>query len=573
MRKTSLPPEGKNLRGRSMLKAKNKDAGLCPLRSLNKKSLPLYASFQVPLFSLAILLRNRPDLASGPVALIRSTPDPDASTTFTTTKPVIIAVNHAAAQYRVTEGISPTKALARCPHLNLISSNPADECLHQDALRDYLASLGPDFEETATGIFILDLLSIPHAMKFPGEWAEQALRKATPLRLPIDIALARTPDLSILAGQSPALRHTLRFNSDPVFCMAQHPTFAIRHIDSQPVHSLNKISTEIALESELLSLWGIETLGQLANLPRQGLAERLGPEARIAHDVLHGKHHRLLRLHRPPERFTLSQELEYPLEKLEPLLFALHRGLRTLCSRLQSSQRAASSIRITLTFDDGDLYAHKIELPEPTCDSSLLLRLIQTHLSTIHAPAPAIGWSLHLTSTSHEGKQYHLFQRSLKDSRRFLDTIGRLNALLGPGRLGTPFLLDTHRPDSFQMKGALCGEKIAVKREQNECNLSPHYGRRIQNSTSLPLSRFRPTLPIHVASDPEGRFPRPLALLNGPYCGPVTTSNGPFPISGHWWDPEERWQQVEWDIQLTSNAILRLAYHPPDNWVLEGIYQ
>ena len=572
MRKFFLPPERKRLRGRSTLKAKKKAARLYSLPSSTKKALPLYASFQVPLFSLAILLRDRPDLISGPVALVSCAPDSDTSTPSTTAKPVILAVNHEAARYRVTEGLSPTKALARCPHLNLISSNPADECLHQNALREYLASLGSDFEETAMGVFILDLMSIPHAMKFPGEWVEQALRKATPLRLPLDVALARTPDLSILAGQSPALRHTLRFNSDPIFCMAQHPTFAIQHIDSQPVHSLNCVSTEITLEAELLSLWGIETLGQLANLPRQGLAERLGPEAKIAHDVLHGKHHRLLRLHRPPERFNLSQQLEYPIETMEPLLFALHRGLRTLCSRLQSSQRAASSLRITLTFDDGDLYAHKIELPEPTCDSSLLLRVIQTHLSTIHAPAPATGWSLHLTSASHEGKQYHLFKRSLKNSRRFMNTLGRINALLGPGRLGVPFLLDTHRPDSFQIKGALCSDNIAAKKDQNGYNSSPRCGL-IQNGTSLPLSRFRPTLPIHVVSDPEGRFPKPLALLNGPYCGPVTTSNGPFPISGHWWDPVERWQQVEWDIQLTSNVLLRLAYHSPNHWVLEGIYQ
>ncbi len=55
MRKTSLPPEGKNLRGRSMLKAKNKDAGLCSLRSLNKK-----ISSIVRLFSSSPVLSSYP---------------------------------------------------------------------------------------------------------------------------------------------------------------------------------------------------------------------------------------------------------------------------------------------------------------------------------------------------------------------------------------------------------------------------------------------------------------------------------------------------------------------------------
>ena len=133
MRKFFLPPERKRLRGRSTLKAKKKAARLYSLRSSTKKALPLYASFQVPLFSLAILLRDRPDLISGPVALVSCAPDSDTSTPSTTAKPVILAVNHEAARYRVTEGLSPTKALARCPHLNLISSRP-DPALFSEIL-------------------------------------------------------------------------------------------------------------------------------------------------------------------------------------------------------------------------------------------------------------------------------------------------------------------------------------------------------------------------------------------------------------------------------------------------------
>ena len=537
-----------------------------------RKKIPLYASFQVPFFSLAVLLRDNPGLASGPVALVSSASDSVLSNPSTKATSVILAVNHAAAESNVTQGLSSTKALARCPHLNLICSTPVEEHLHQGHLREYLASLGSDFEETAPGAFILDLLPLSHAMHFPGEWAERALRKATPLRLPMNLALAQTPDLSIIAGRCPALRHTLRFNPDPIFNKAQYTVFDIRHISSRPVTSLHDISNEMPLEQELLSLWGIQTLGQFAKLPRQDLVERLGPGAGRAHDILHGKHHRLLRLYRPQERFFLSEELEYPLEKLEPLLFALNRGLRTLCSRLQSSQRAASSIKITLRFDDGNLHLRKLNLPEPTCRSSLLLKITQTHLETVHASAPVTGWSLQLTPADPGERQHHLFQRSLKDSRRFLETIGRLSALLGPERLGTPFLLDTHRPDSFQLKKPLNLDNHALALRQKKRVLSSSSGF-TRNCASLPLSRFRPTLPIHVASHSEGRFPEPLALLNGPYCGPVTEAQGPFPLSGHWWDRDESWQQVEWDIQIASNALLRLAYYPHGNWVLEGVYQ
>ena len=553
------------------LKGGNQEYSHSILLSTFRKTFPLYAAFQVPFFSLAILLRDNPDLASGPVALVRSASGPVISDGSTKASPTILAMNHAAAQCHVTPGLSSTKALARCPHLTLLSSNPSDETMHQNNLREYLSSLGSDFEETAPGVFILDLLPLPRAIHFSQEWSEQALRKATPLRIPINLALAQTPDLSLIAGRCPALRHTLRFDPEPTFSKAQHPIFDIRHVSSRSITSLHGISTEMPLEQDLLSLWGIETLGQFASLPRQGLAERMGPEAGRIHDILHGKHHRLLRLYRPPERFSLSQDLEYPLENLEPLLFALHRGLGTLCSRLQSSQRAASSIKITLTFDDGEIHSQTINLPEPTCQSSLLLRVIQTHLETVHAPTPVTGWSLLLTPANPGARQHHLFQRSLKNSRRFFETIGRLNALLGSGRLGTPVLIDTHRPDSFQLKESSYGDNHPTPSRQKE-PVSSSYGL-AKNCISLPLSRFRPTISVHVASESAGRFPKPLAILNGPYCGPISESQGPFPISGQWWDHEERWQQVEWDIQLTNNTLLRLAYHSPERWVLEGIYQ
>jgi len=594
----------------------------------------MFAALHIPSFPLAVLLRDNPEAAAVPTALVG--PGSARGT------PLLRAVNRAAARQGVAPGLSTTRAMARCAGLEFLPPDPALERRSQNDLRRFAASLSPDFEETAPGAFLLDLLTLPHSRSDPPAWVEQALRKATVLRLPLHLALAPTPDLALLASLSPATSSRLSFTPEPQFEIRdwglpareadpeitplkseitplkskienlkskitpplppafrealfslplahlaklanltpqpEEPNSNIEHqrsnIEDRTSSNRTSHSSFILQHSDLLTLWGLSTLGDLAALPRQGLAERLGPDAARLHDILHGKHLRLLRLHRPSQHYRTSRDLDHPLDTLEPLLFLLRRGLDTLCSRLAASRRAAAAARLTLTFDDGDLHLRDLRLPEPTRDPLTLLRLLQTHLDTVTAPSPVVAWSLALTPTLPAQAQPRLFDRSLRDPNKFADTLARLDALLGPRRLGTPRPLDTHQPDQFQISDF----KSQIPSPPPP---TPHHQSR-QTATALPLRRYRPPIPVHVASEPRGRHHHPLALLTGPHQGAVTAVHGPFPLSGSWWDPEEAWQRVEWDLQLEDHTLLRLACHPPRNskdtkktipqWTLEGLY-
>ena len=76
-----------------------------------------------------------------------------------------------------------------------------------------------------------------------------------------------------------------------------------------------------------------------------------------------------------------------------------------------------------------------------------------------------------------------------------------------------------------------------------------------------------------VAADADRLQPRPLAVLTGPYRGQVMETRGPFRHSGHWWDPQAVWQRIEWDVRLAGDHLLRLAFVPPDRWLIDGLYQ
>jgi hypothetical protein len=52
--------------------------------------------------------------------------------------------------------------------------------------------------------------------------------------------------------------------------------------------------------------------------------------------------------------------------------------------------------------------------------------------------------------------------------------------------------------------------------------------------------------------------------------GATVTQEGPFPLSGNWWD-ERAWARVEWDVEI-ENGIIARCYCDQEGWVIDGIY-
>src|SRR6476469_5864687 len=133
---------------------------------------------------------------------------------------------------------------------------------------------------------------------------------------------------------------------------------------------------EIARIIAILHRWGIHTLGQLAALPQDELAARLGPEAVGLWEQASGRSTRLLRLVRPPEIFAEQMEFEHEIETAEPLLFVLQRFLEQLTRRLSVLYLVLQEMTLRLTFADPPqdefapanktVYAHRFQIPDPT---------------------------------------------------------------------------------------------------------------------------------------------------------------------------------------------------------------
>jgi protein ImuB len=152
----------------------------------------------------------------------------------------------------------------------------------------------------------------------------------------------------------------------------------------------------------------------------------------------------------------------------------------------------------------------------------------------------------------------------LRDPNQFHETLARLGALLGPQRAGAPRLLPSYRPDAFEIDA----ERIA----RDAFDETEDQGRESSESApprptcGLALRRFRPPLPATV----ELRADRPALLHSAAVRGPIARLDGPWKISGDWWD-NSRWAREEWEAETRDGSLCRLI-RQNDQWFVDGVF-
>ena len=317
----------------------------------------------------------------------------------------------------------------------------------------------------------------------------------------------------------------------------------------------------------ILRKWGIYTLGQLAALDKEQLGARLGPEAIRLWERANGKTTRLLKLIQPPESFEETFEFENEIETIEPLLFMLRRFLQQLGLRLSALYLVAKELKLRITFVNKNNYEHRFKIPEPTNNIDILFRMLHTHLENFKSDFPIVAVLLEAEPAKPSQQQFGLFETSLRDPGRLYETLARLVGLLGPDRVGTPVLEETHRPDAFRME-PFAWQVGAIDPNRLPGGLPP---------ISKPaLRRFRSHCPASVLLTEN----KPAHFRSAEVSGKVSEQSGPYFASGNWWD-EKSWARAEWDLQLDGDVLVRCHQRPSslcygvaggERWEVDGIY-
>jgi protein ImuB len=135
--------------------------------------------------------------------------------------------------------------------------------------------------------------------------------------------------------------------------------------------------------------------------------------------------------------------------------------------------------------------------------------------------------------------------------------------------VGTLELKDTHRPDSFSVRGFAPRPQVA----QNRIAVAEPPGLEMKNAR-LCLRRFRPPRYAQVIVVNH----QPVRVVSPSVHGRVVMAKGPWRTSGEWWrggegEGDTAWHRDEWDIALESGALYRLFQDGAQGrWFIEGSY-
>ena len=563
-----------------------------------------YAAIYVPEFLVVVITRTEPSLREKAVAVLEGKP------------PVVtvVAMNEAAAEAGIELGM--TKLQAAAYPVELRQRSQAQEIAAHAALLDCAQAFSPRVEDTALDTVVLDIAGLERLFGPPAKLAESLAQRALELGLRANVAVAVNPDAAIHAARG--------FSGVTVI----PPGKQAECLGELPIDVL-QVAPEIL---ETLHRWGVRNLRALAALPKVAIVERLGQEGFRLQMLARGAVARPLVPAEPPLKFEETMELEYPVALLEPLAFILGRLLEQLCARLGARALATNELRLALTLDaaqieDGpysyedtvdpaigrsrprvidpvDLmtrspdhpisqFQRTLRFPLPVLDARLFLKLLCLELQAHPPAAPVIKVMLAAGPVKPRPGQGGLFLPASPPPDRLELTLARLAGIVGEQNIGAAEVLDTHRPDAFQMKrfappvapasGRLSRGRPAFARVGETPTRTAAAG----TAALLPaiaLRNFRPPLAATV----EVRDGEPVRIAAGEIRGDVASVSGPWRSSGDWWKGDKdvpridadlhgsRWLKDEWDIAISNQEGIALyrIYRDlvSETWFIGGTY-
>ena len=423
---------------------------------------------------------------------------------------------------------------------------------------------------------LLDVSGLGRLIGPPPEIARQLARASYDAGLQASVALAPTQTTArLLATQAPDF---------PLARVPHLPVSLLRPLETLPPAINHR---DRARPYETFERWGIATLGDLAALPADELASRLGRRGIALQRLARGLDPRPFVPDAETPRYIGRLELEWPIDALEPLSFVLARLLDPLSAALERADRGAAAIHLELRLTDRSTHTRLLQLPAAMRDPRVLRTLLLLDLESPTSPLRGLGETsavtvavdvvaIELDPAPARITQFSLLQRALPAPETLSTLTARLSALVGETRVGSPVQVDTHAPDAFEMTRYAPERPPSSPRGLGETGLPVHERR-------PGLRRQRPPLALRVAVE-HGRPVQIASSRRGVPYGAIAQAAGPWRSSGCWWNvvPDQpspglrrsgAWSRDEWDVALKSGAVCRIYQDRTTHvWFLDGVY-
>ncbi len=527
-----------------------------------------FAAVYVPNFILQAIARNEPELRARPLVILDG-PAPTYQ---------VIALNRIAELLGVTRGITKAATMQFAQVVIRSRCQVSEQAAHS-ALLDVAWSVTPRVEDFAADTLLLDLSGLVSLFGDAHATAQKISSLAATLGLSVHIAASANVETA---------RIVARALPGPTIVP---PGEERRFLETLPVHMLSPSEELVGV----FSRWGVANCKQLVSLPVLSLSECVGPEGVRLHAIASGQGMRPLLLAEPAQHFEEWFELDEPVDDLESLSFILGRLLDQLTARLGSRSLSVAAVHTQFelqpSFDNAfdttrdllrvrpspKLFRCTLEMPIPTRDSKLLLKLLRLRLQAQPPGAPIQKIQMTAQSSLARVTQGSLFVPAAPDPDKLELTIARIAAVVGQGNVGSPQITDSHRPGTFRMQSF--SAVVAADGQRHKVSPQPSQtATQLKDSPAIALHIFRPPLPaiVYLQND------QPARVFFQSRSGKVLHASGPWRTSGQWWE-EQSWQHDAWDLEIffckespaaqaTSGFYRFFCDQLQNKWFVQGVY-
>ncbi len=563
------------------------------------------AALVVPGFPVAALVRAEPELRGVPLVVCRTRSRGGSGRVVPHAE--VIAVSREAARAGARCGATVAQNMIACADLVVRPADPCAEQSARDALLDAAASISPRLEwvepvwgRSSTsprarhadavlgGIrasradcaeVLIDVAGTAGHFASENGLLAALAERARRCGFAAGLAVAEGRATARVAGHIAATRLEAlvvpRGAGEVAAWLAPHPLDVLRPL----------LSTQKRDERELwgmLRRLGLERVGDLCRLPRDGLATRLGPAAALLWRIASGEDSSVLCPGRPREVFAEAIRLDYPVDSLETLLLVMGGLLERLCARLETRALTTREINLALGLSDGAALPRRLAAASPTRETRTWMRLLRTLLETDPPPDAVEEIAISAMPERPRAAQLDFFQRTGALPAALDDVLARVATFCGERGLGRPTPPLDHRPESWRLLPFVAGggQGAGGRRSAEPLGSGPAEDQRhaaaAEAALEIPSALARP-LGLRVCRPPsavEVGLDRgePAWVRAEGFGGRVVIASGPWRLDTAWWS-DEPCRRDYYDVQLSDGGIYRLfEERARGGWFVDGIY-
>ncbi|MBJ88479.1 MAG: hypothetical protein CMO98_01340 [Woeseia sp.] len=457
-------------------------------------------------------------LSALPLEAIIKTPTPAAVFESENGARKLLLANKQAAESGITPGLTVNAALALIPSLLIQERN----LVRENQVLNELA----EWAEKFTSFICIEqpsllLLEIAGSLKLFGGVSllrQQIVNELEDKGLSTHIAIAPTP-----------LAATWLARAGHKVCI-RDPRNLVSKLRAVPLHALHWPSTVCTTLNEM----GVETVGEILRLPREGFTRRFGKICLLELDRAVGKYPDPRTRYQSNERFSIDFDLEGEQEAAASLLNICWELLLQLEKFLLQRQLSVQQIDLTFFFFRKPF--KKIELGILQADNiaQRWFDLLKIKFENLDLDAPVIAIRL----CSGYGQEFTTVTDDLKLSlrqKKYQDIsidnlVERLSARIGSDSVYGVMTVDEHRPQCAWQPRLLSERMIdhSSRLIYQENNHVPRFLTELKHAHNLVIKR-----PLWILREPQ-----PLSIDNGMpiYKGVLDFITGPERIETGWWD-------------------------------------